>query len=63
MQLGTPSGDFDLGRDVPAPPGAALPEDLGDPRPELVALLAEYDRTGGTGVGSGADDWAKLRSA
>lgn len=62
MQLATPSGDLDLGKDVPAPPGGPLfPEDLGAIRgPELVALLAEYDRTGGTGIGSGADDWAKL---
>ena len=62
MQLATPSGDFDLGKDVPAPPGGPLfPEDLGAIRgPELVALLAEYDRTGGTGIGSGAEDWAKL---
>jgi hypothetical protein len=62
MELATPSGDLNLGKDVPAPPGGPLfPEDLGAIRgPELVALLAEYDRTGGTGIGSGADDWAKL---
>jgi hypothetical protein len=62
MQLVTPSGDLDLGKDVPAPRGGPLfPEDLGAIRdPQLVALLAEYDRTGGTGRGSGADDWAKL---
>ena len=41
--------------------GPLFPEDLGAIRePELVALLAEYDRTGGTGIGSGAEDWAKL---
>ena len=41
MQLATPSGDSDLGKDVPAPPGGPLfPEDLGAIRgPELVALL------------------------
>ena len=62
MKLVTPGGDLDLGEDVPALPGRSLfPDDLGVIQgPELVALLAEYDRTGGTGVGSGASDWAKL---
>jgi len=62
MELATPGGNLNLGKDVPAQSGLPLfPEDLGAIRgPELVALLAEYDRTGGTGIGSGADDWAKL---
>ena len=41
--------------------GRSFPSDLeAIQAPELVALLAEYDRTGGTGIGSGANDWAKL---
>lgn len=62
MRLVTPNGDLDLGRDVPALPGQPLfPADLGAiADPALVALLAEYDATHGTGVGSGADDWAVL---
>ncbi len=62
MELGTPSGDFDLGEDVPAPAGRPLfPADLQQiVDPPLVALLEQYDRTGGTGVRSGADDWADL---
>jgi hypothetical protein len=62
MKLVTPSGELDLDKDVPALPGQPLfPDDLEAIRgPELLALLAEYDRTGGTGIGSGASDWAKL---
>jgi hypothetical protein len=62
MKLVTPSGGLDLGEDVPAPPGRPLfPGDLEQiQEPELAGLLREYDRTSGTGVGSGADDWAQL---
>ena len=62
MKLVTPTGGLDLGEDVPAPAGRPLfPDDLGQIRePALAGFLGEYDRTGGTGVGSGADDWAQL---
>lgn len=62
MRLVTPNGELDLGRDVPALPGLPLfPPDLGAiENPGLVALMTEFDATRGTGVGSGASDWAVL---
>jgi len=62
MRLVTPNGDLDLGRDVPPLPGQPLfPDDLKAIQgQDLVGLLEQYDKTGGTGIGSGADDWAQL---
>ena len=62
INLGTPDGQFRLFEDVPADGDAPrFPQDLSRVRaPELVAFLARYDRTGGTGVGSGARDWTDL---
>lgn len=63
MTLITPTGILNLGRDVPGPgDGQPLfPVDLQTPRdPALVDLYGRFDRTGGTGVGSGARDWADL---
>ena len=63
MQLGTPERRFGSrqGRARAAGRGRSSPRTSAAIRgPELVALLAEYDRTGGTGIGSGAEDWAKL---
>jgi hypothetical protein len=63
MTLSVPGETLRLERDVPPVPGTghlfpvALQEiDL----PVLRALLNEWDRTGGTGRGSGAGDWADL---
>lgn len=62
MRLVTPTGDLDLGRDVPPLPGQPLfPPDLGAlAAPDLLALMGQFDSTHGTGVGSGASDWAVL---
>ena len=63
MTLITPTGTLNLGHDVPSPGGGQplFPADLASPHDRaLVDLLGRYDRTGGTGIGSGAHDWADL---
>jgi hypothetical protein len=62
MTLRMPGQVLDLGRDVPAPTGGPMFPLALDPmrQPDLVAFAAEHDRTGGTGVGSGARDWRDL---
>jgi hypothetical protein len=62
MRLVTPSGGLDLGDDVPVRPGQPLfPNDLEHVKEAaLAAFLQVFDLTGGTGVGSGARDWAEL---
>ena len=63
MTLITPTGHLNLGRDVPSPGGGRplFPADLASPLdPAVVDLLFRYDRTGGTGIGSGARDWADV---
>jgi hypothetical protein len=62
MRLALPGGEIlDLARDVPATGGREFPEDLVKIElPEVRALVATYDRTGGTGRHSGARDWADL---
>jgi len=63
MTLVTPDGVLHLGQDVPSPgPGQPLfPPDLQSLRQPDVTLYALFDRTNGTGSGSGARDWAALR--
>ncbi|MEM9043015.1 MAG: hypothetical protein AAGD33_24280 [Actinomycetota bacterium] len=63
MTMQTPIETLHLGVDVPAPPGAPLfPHALRRlDHPPLVDLMARWDPTGGTGRGSGARDWARLR--
>ena len=65
MRLVTPSGGLDLGDDVPMRAGRPLfPNDLEHVKEAgLAAFLRVFDLTGGTGVGSGANDWAEPRSA
>jgi hypothetical protein len=62
MRLVTPSGGLDLGDDVPARVGQPLfPNDLEQIKEAaLNAFFRVFDLTGGTGVGSGARDWAEL---
>ena len=61
MQLVTAAETFDLRRDVPPIDGVLFPAALGDlagtPAEEVVSA---WDRTGGTGKPSGADDWCDL---
>ncbi len=63
MTLCLPDETLDLGRDVPRLPGQ---DTLFPPvlvclnQPMLCALMAEWDATNGTGVGSAAHDWANL---
>ncbi len=61
MQLVTAAETFDLRRDVPPIDGVLFPPALhdlaGTPAEEVVAV---WDRTGGTGQHSGADDWCEL---
>ena len=63
MTLQPPVETLHLGVDVPAPAGAPLfPQPLRRrDHPPLVDLMAQWDPTGGTGRGSGARDWARLR--
>ncbi|MEM9041216.1 MAG: hypothetical protein AAGD33_15065, partial [Actinomycetota bacterium] len=63
MTMQTPAETLHLGVDVPAPSGAPLfPRPLRRlDHPPLVDLMAQWDPTGGTGQGSGARDWARLR--
>ncbi|MDJ0770979.1 MAG: hypothetical protein QNJ12_19460 [Ilumatobacter sp.] len=62
MTLDVPGQRLHLGRDVPPPAdGPMFPAALEHMElPALVALMQEWDPTGGTGRGSGADDWADL---
>ena len=62
MRLVTPSGGLDLGDDVPTRAGEPLfPNDLEHVKEAgLAAFLRVFDLTGGTGVGSGANDWSEL---
>lgn len=62
MTLDVPGQTLHLGDDVPAPEGDPLfPPALGQlDLPDLVELLAQWDPTDGTGIGSGAADWADI---
>jgi hypothetical protein len=63
MTLTTPLAVLHLGDDVPPrPDGTMFPGDLARlDLPELAQLLSQWDMTRGTGIGSGARDWADLR--
>ncbi len=61
MRLATKSETFDLHEDVPALAGSMFPTELADLTGSPAAdAVARWDRTGGTGKPSGADDWADL---
>jgi hypothetical protein len=60
MQLVTASETLDLRRDVPPLPDGIFPPALRDLAAAAAAVVAEWDKTGGTGAPSGARDWAKL---
>lgn len=62
MTMSVPGETLHLGRDVPALPGAPLfPDALMQlDLPALCALMDEWDRTHGTGIGSAAGDWADI---
>ncbi|HXN59110.1 MAG TPA: hypothetical protein VN886_01540 [Acidimicrobiales bacterium] len=60
MQLVTASETLDLRRDVPPLPDGMFPPALRDLPGAAAAVVAEWDKTGGTGAPSGARDWAKL---
>jgi hypothetical protein len=64
MTLSVPGETLHLGRDVPPLPGTdrLFPAELAQlDLPALCELMTEWDRTNGTGRGSGASDWADLR--
>ena len=62
MRLATADEVLVLHDDLPAPLGRDLfPAELVDVGlPELVEALDRWDRTGGTGRGTGVHDWAAL---
>ena len=60
MQLVTASETLDLRRDVPPLPDGMFPPALRDLPAAAAAVVAEWDKTGGTGAPSGARDWARL---
>jgi hypothetical protein len=60
MQLVTASETLDLRRDVPPLPEGMFPPALRDLSGAAAAIVAEWDRTSGTGAPSGARDWARL---
>ncbi len=61
MTMATPERVFDLGRDVPPlPDGSRGPAALTVLATGTARLVAAFDRTGGTLVGSAARDWADL---
>jgi hypothetical protein len=61
MRLVTATESLDLRRDVPALPGGMFPPALADLGGTAAAgAVAQWDKTGGTGVPSGAHDWAQL---
>ncbi|MEM7093141.1 MAG: hypothetical protein AAF567_09065 [Actinomycetota bacterium] len=64
MTMEVPGETLRLSHDVPnLPDGERFPAALAEiTRPELQELLDEWDRTDGTGHGSGASDWADLHS-
>ena len=64
MTLDVPGETLHLGRDVPprSGDGGLFPPDLRDlTLPHLCMLMETWDTTRGTGIGSGAHDWADLR--
>ena len=62
MTMSVPGETLHLGRDVPCrPDGSLFPADLNHlDHPALCQLLDAWDRTKGTGHGSGAENWADL---
>lgn len=61
LSINMPDGPLALARDVPPVDGLRWPAALDTIRlPELATFLAAHDRTRGTGVNSGALDWADL---
>ena len=61
LSINMPDGPLALARDVPPVAGVRWPAALVTIQlPALVTFLAAHDRTGGTGVNSGAEDWADL---
>jgi hypothetical protein len=60
MQLVTASETLDLRRDVPPLPDGIFPPALRGLPGAAAGVVAEWDKTGGTGAPSGARDWAKL---
>jgi hypothetical protein len=61
MQLVTAAETFDLRRDVPPLPGGMFPPGLRDLTSTAAeAAVALWDKTAGTGIPSGARDWAVL---
>ncbi|MGD0747042.1 MAG: hypothetical protein ABSB68_04465 [Acidimicrobiales bacterium] len=61
MQLVTPSETLDLRRDVPPLSGGMFPPELRDlAGTEAESAVAQWDRTHGKGIPSGAHDWARL---
>ncbi len=61
MQLITATETFDLRRDVPPLAGGQFPVELRDLEGTPAAsAVSRWDRTNGTGVPSGAHDWAEL---
>jgi hypothetical protein len=61
MRLVTATETLDLRRDVPPLAGGMFPSELLDiAGTEAHAAVAQWDRTNGTGVPSGARDWAVL---
>jgi hypothetical protein len=61
MKLRTPDRVFRLGDDVPPVGEHQFPGDLRTlTEPDLLKFVEAHDHTGGTGLGSGADDWASL---
>lgn len=63
MTLSVPGQTLHLSRDVPPIPGESQlfsPELARVTLPALAELLSEWDRTNGTGRGSGAKDWADI---
>jgi hypothetical protein len=61
MQLVTAAETFDLRRDVPPLPGGMFPPGLRDlTGTDAEAAVARWDKTAGTGIPSGARDWAIL---
>lgn len=63
MTLDVPGDTLHLGRDVPRVTGRSelFPRDLRElTLPHLQMLMSTWDPTHGTGIGSGADDWADL---
>jgi hypothetical protein len=61
MQLVTSTETFDLRRSVPSLPDGMFPPALSDlTGTPAAAVVAQWDKTGGKGDPSGADDWGRL---